>query len=184
MVVVAHVQQEGWPDLRRRSSLLGADRIGLDAAGTPDLVPPVTARALLMEERRLFYVACTRALQAARRHRREVDRRRWRATVALPGRARDHPRAPRRATAAAIVAGRPGGRAPPLRRRPGHVRAAARGRRPTARGARRRGGRRPSARAPRRPVDPVGHPRPRRGPRSRCATPSGPSRCRPACSSR
>ena len=30
-------------------------------AGRPDLVPPVTARALLMEERRLFYVACTRA---------------------------------------------------------------------------------------------------------------------------
>ncbi len=61
LVVVAHVQQEGWPDLRRRSSLLGADRIGLDPAGDPDLVPPVTARALLMEERRLFYVACTRA---------------------------------------------------------------------------------------------------------------------------
>ncbi|WP_310528046.1 PD-(D/E)XK nuclease family protein, partial [Nocardioides sp.] len=61
LVVVAHVQQEGWPDLRRRSSLLGADRIGLDPAGAPDLVPPVTARALLMEERRLFYVACTRA---------------------------------------------------------------------------------------------------------------------------
>ncbi|HXH80498.1 ATP-dependent DNA helicase [Nocardioides sp.] len=61
LVVVAHVQQEGWPDLRRRSSLLGADRIGLDGTGRPDLVPPVTARALLMEERRLFYVACTRA---------------------------------------------------------------------------------------------------------------------------
>ena len=61
LVVVAHVQQEGWPDLRRRSSLLGADRIGLDPSGRPDLVPPVTSRALLMEERRLFYVACTRA---------------------------------------------------------------------------------------------------------------------------
>ncbi|PUA82015.1 ATP-dependent helicase [Nocardioides currus] len=61
LVVVAHVQQEGWPDLRRRSSLLGADRIGLDPSGAPDLVPPVTSRALLMEERRLFYVACTRA---------------------------------------------------------------------------------------------------------------------------
>ena len=61
LVVVAHVQQEGWPDLRRRSSLLGADRIGLDPSGHPDLMPPVTARALLMEERRLFYVACTRA---------------------------------------------------------------------------------------------------------------------------
>ena len=61
LVVVAHVQQEGWPDLRRRATLLGADRIGSDGAGHPDLVPPVTPRALLMEERRLFYVACTRA---------------------------------------------------------------------------------------------------------------------------
>ena len=35
LVVVAHVQQDGWPDLRRRSTLLGADRIGTDG-----LVPP------------------------------------------------------------------------------------------------------------------------------------------------
>ncbi|GAB3257672.1 ATP-dependent helicase [Nocardioides dilutus] len=56
LVVVAHVQQDGWPDLRRRASILGADRIG--AAG---LVPPTSARELLVEERRLFYVACTRA---------------------------------------------------------------------------------------------------------------------------
>ncbi|HET8960678.1 ATP-dependent DNA helicase [Nocardioides sp.] len=58
LVVVAHVQQEGWPDLRRRSTLLRADRIG---AG--EVVPPVTARELLAEERRLLYVACTRARQ-------------------------------------------------------------------------------------------------------------------------
>ncbi len=56
LVVVAHVQQDGWPDLRRRSSILGADRIG--PAG---LVPPTSVRELLIEERRLFYVACTRA---------------------------------------------------------------------------------------------------------------------------
>lgn len=56
LVVVAHVQQDGWPDLRRRSTLLEADRIRPDG-----LVPPVTSRELLMEERRLFYVACTRA---------------------------------------------------------------------------------------------------------------------------
>ncbi len=56
LVVVAHVQEEAWPDLRRRASLLGADRLGTDG-----VVPPVTARALLVEERRLFYVACTRA---------------------------------------------------------------------------------------------------------------------------
>ncbi|MGA8257123.1 MAG: ATP-dependent DNA helicase, partial [Nocardioides sp.] len=56
LVVVAHAQQEAWPDLRRRSTLLQADRIGSDG-----LVPPVSARELLLEERRLFYVACTRA---------------------------------------------------------------------------------------------------------------------------
>ena len=56
LVVVAHVQQEGWPDLRRRATLLGADRIGEHG-----LVPPVGVRDLLVEERRLFYVACTRA---------------------------------------------------------------------------------------------------------------------------
>ncbi|WP_296601690.1 ATP-dependent DNA helicase [Nocardioides sp.] len=58
LVVVAHVQQDGWPDLRRRSTLLQADRIGEHG-----VVPPVTTRELLMEERRLFYVACTRARQ-------------------------------------------------------------------------------------------------------------------------
>lgn len=56
LVVVAHVQQEAWPDLRRRATLLQADRIGEEG-----LVPPVSPRELLLEERRLFYVACTRA---------------------------------------------------------------------------------------------------------------------------
>src|SRR3978361_1086669 len=58
LVVVAHVQAEGWPDLRRRTTLLRADRIGTD-----DLVEPVTGRELRLDERRLFYVACTRARQ-------------------------------------------------------------------------------------------------------------------------
>ncbi|MGI8523828.1 MAG: ATP-dependent helicase [Nocardioides sp.] len=58
LVVVAHVQEGAWPDLRRRHSLLGADRIGRDG-----LVPPTTVPALLAEERRLFYVAATRARQ-------------------------------------------------------------------------------------------------------------------------
>lgn len=58
LVVVAHVQQDIWPDLRRRSTLLQADRIRADG-----LVPPVSTRELLTEERRLFYVACTRARQ-------------------------------------------------------------------------------------------------------------------------
>jgi len=56
LVVVAHAQAEGWPDLRRRATLLRADQIGEGR-----VVPPVTSRELLMEERRLFYVACTRA---------------------------------------------------------------------------------------------------------------------------
>ena len=58
LVVVAHVQAERWPDLRRRATLLRADRIGTD-----QLVAPLTARELLVDERRLFYVACTRAEQ-------------------------------------------------------------------------------------------------------------------------
>lgn len=56
LVVIAHVQDGGWPDLRRRSTLLGADRIGPGV-----LLPEVSTRELLAEERRLFYVACTRA---------------------------------------------------------------------------------------------------------------------------
>jgi superfamily I DNA/RNA helicase/RecB family exonuclease len=58
LVVVAHVQEEAWPDLRRRSTLLQADRIASDG-----LLPPTTTASLLAEERRLFYVACTRAGQ-------------------------------------------------------------------------------------------------------------------------
>ncbi len=58
LVVVAHVQEDGWPDLRRRGSLLQADRIG-----THGPQPPLSTREALMEERRLFYVACTRAQQ-------------------------------------------------------------------------------------------------------------------------
>ncbi|HEY3527838.1 MAG TPA: ATP-dependent DNA helicase [Nocardioides sp.] len=57
LVVVAHVQEDAWPDLRRRATLLRADRIGV--GGT--LAPPTTTRELLADERRLFYVACTRA---------------------------------------------------------------------------------------------------------------------------
>ncbi|OIJ93194.1 DNA helicase UvrD [Streptomyces colonosanans] len=56
LVVVAGVQEGLWPDLRRRGSLLEADRIGGDG-----LAEPLTPGALLAEERRLFYVACTRA---------------------------------------------------------------------------------------------------------------------------
>jgi len=61
LVVVAHVQEGAWPDLRRRDSLLGADRIGPVQQG--GLLPPLTRGAMLAEERRLFYVAATRARQ-------------------------------------------------------------------------------------------------------------------------
>ncbi|GAA2131459.1 hypothetical protein GCM10009760_05240 [Kitasatospora kazusensis] len=56
VVVVAGVQDGLWPDLRRRGSLLEADRIGRDG-----LAEPLTPAALLGEERRLFYTAATRA---------------------------------------------------------------------------------------------------------------------------
>ena len=84
LVVVAHVQEGAWPDLRRRATLLQADRIGARraaAAGRP-------RAALLAEERRLFYVAVHPRPRAAGRHRRRVARRRRRAAVAVPRRAR------------------------------------------------------------------------------------------------
>ncbi|MCX6396495.1 MAG: ATP-dependent DNA helicase [Propionibacteriales bacterium] len=61
LVVVAGVQEGGWPDLRRRATLLQAGRIGAEKYGVPVLQPDTTPRELLAEERRLFYVACTRA---------------------------------------------------------------------------------------------------------------------------
>ncbi|MGJ9411070.1 ATP-dependent helicase [Aeromicrobium sp. CF4.19] len=59
LVVVAGVQDDVWPDTRLRSTLLQADRLGVDGP-----LPPATARTSAAEERRLFYVACSRA----RRH--------------------------------------------------------------------------------------------------------------------
>ncbi|WP_375425266.1 ATP-dependent helicase [uncultured Friedmanniella sp.] len=56
LVVVAGVQEGSWPDVRRRGSLLEADRLG--RRGLSEAVP--TAQRIA-EERRLFYVACTRA---------------------------------------------------------------------------------------------------------------------------
>jgi len=58
LVVVAGVQEGLWPDLRHRGSLLDADRIGPNG-----LTEPLSSAALLAEERRLFYVAVTRARQ-------------------------------------------------------------------------------------------------------------------------
>ncbi|PZS37055.1 MAG: ATP-dependent helicase [Pseudonocardiales bacterium] len=60
LVCVANVQEGSWPDLRRRGSLLGSESLveilaGRDAAGVSLAAPQ------LAEERRLFYVAVTRA---------------------------------------------------------------------------------------------------------------------------
>lgn len=55
-VFVANITESVWPDMRRRSALLDVDRL------TPDgLILPRSRQALFEEERRLFYVACTRA---------------------------------------------------------------------------------------------------------------------------
>ncbi len=76
VVVVAGVQEEVWPDLRLRGSLLGADELAdavesagasgtAGSAGTAgqlsDVAVAARAARLLAEERRLFYVAATRA---------------------------------------------------------------------------------------------------------------------------
>ncbi|WP_127497909.1 ATP-dependent helicase [Actinoplanes solisilvae] len=64
VVVLAGVQEGIWPDLRLRGSLLGSERLvdvlaGRDASGQAAVVGQTSA--LLDEERRLFYVATTRA---------------------------------------------------------------------------------------------------------------------------
>src|SRR5580693_1136206 len=67
VVVVAGVQEELWPDLRLRGSLLGADELAeaaspeAGAPQAPDVATAALAAQLLAEERRLFYVAVTRA---------------------------------------------------------------------------------------------------------------------------
>ena len=61
LVCVAHVQEGSWPDLRRRGSLLGSEQLVDILAGRPEATS--TAAPQLAEERRLFYVATTRARQ-------------------------------------------------------------------------------------------------------------------------
>lgn len=59
LVVVASVQEGLWPDLRRRTTLLDADAI--DPSAPEGVRPPASTAQLLADERRLFYVALTRA---------------------------------------------------------------------------------------------------------------------------
>jgi superfamily I DNA/RNA helicase/RecB family exonuclease len=66
VVVVAGVQEECWPDLRLRDSLLGAGELAGIGTGAHDVtasaeVGAMLTAGLLAEERRLFYVAVTRA---------------------------------------------------------------------------------------------------------------------------
>src|ERR1700759_4423178 len=66
VVVVAGVQEETWPDLRMRGSLLGVDELAEAAAGpgqdaSADVDAAMLAAKLLAEELRLFYVAVPRA---------------------------------------------------------------------------------------------------------------------------
>ncbi len=65
VVCVAGVQEGTWPDLRMRGSFLGSERL-VDLLRERERLAPATANAvtltrLLAEERRLFYVAVTRA---------------------------------------------------------------------------------------------------------------------------
>ena len=60
VVAVVGVQEGSWPDLRRRGTLLGVeDLVDVAAGREPERLSPVAP--LLDEERRLFYVAVTRA---------------------------------------------------------------------------------------------------------------------------
>jgi len=66
VVVVAGVQEETWPDLRLRGSVLGAGELAEATRPTggdqgADVDAAMLAAKLLAEERRLFYVAVSRA---------------------------------------------------------------------------------------------------------------------------
>ncbi|MGW5360339.1 ATP-dependent helicase [Actinopolymorpha pittospori] len=60
VVAVVGVQEGVWPDLRLRGSLLGSESV-VDLVAGRDPAPVATVSHLLAEERRLFYVAVTRA---------------------------------------------------------------------------------------------------------------------------
>ncbi len=60
LVVVAGVQEGDWPDLRLRGSLLGVEELVDADVHSADTSGAALASKLLVEERRLFYVALTR----------------------------------------------------------------------------------------------------------------------------
>ncbi|GLU46763.1 ATP-dependent helicase [Nocardiopsis ansamitocini] len=61
LVVVAGAQEGDWPDLRLRGSLLGVEHLLDTVAGFTETSTAAVVSKLLDEERRLFYVAVTRA---------------------------------------------------------------------------------------------------------------------------
>ncbi len=61
-VFVCSVDEGSWPDVRRRSSLFEPERLGV-VAGQPVIGELPERSEVVSEERRLFFVACTRAQQ-------------------------------------------------------------------------------------------------------------------------
>ena len=115
LVVVAHVQEGAWPDLRRRATLLQADRIGRDG-----LLPPITTRAAAGRGAPAVLRRLHPRPPAAGRDRGRVARRRRRAAVPLrrTSSAATSPRTTSGPPAPPAVAGRSRRRAAAYRRRP------------------------------------------------------------------
>ena len=67
LVAVAGLQEGSWPNLKQRSSLLGAERL-VERARNPDIprdqLAVIAANGLMQDEQRLFHVALTRAKQS------------------------------------------------------------------------------------------------------------------------
>ena len=67
VVAVAGLQEGSWPNLKQRSSLLGAERL-VERQRNPDIardqLDVIAASGLLQDEERLFHVALTRAKQS------------------------------------------------------------------------------------------------------------------------
>jgi len=66
LVAIAGLQEGAWPNLKQRSSLLGAERL-VERKRNPDIardqLDVIAASGLLQDEERLFHVALTRAKQ-------------------------------------------------------------------------------------------------------------------------
>ena len=67
LVAIAGLQEGSWPNLKQRSSLLGAERL-VERKRNPDIprdqLDVIAANGLLQDEQRLFHVALTRAQQS------------------------------------------------------------------------------------------------------------------------